>query len=222
MRMKAPVPDPLASRLERCYTGAVFDVLRGMGFHDQALPKEIRPLLPEGALAGRVFPVSGQVRDGLDAHESLLRWTEFLSKAPPDTVVVCQPNDRTLAHMGELSAETLHFRGVRGYIVDGGCRDSNFIRKIGFPVFCRYFTPADIVGRWMAETFGDPVEIGGVRITRDDYVLADRDGVILVPGSLAEEVIGRAEETIQTENKVRTAILRGMDPHDAYLRYGKF
>ena len=51
--------------------------------------------------------------------------------------------------MGELSAETLQRRGVRGYIVDGGCRDIDFILKMGFPVFARFFTPSDIVARWM-------------------------------------------------------------------------
>jgi 4-hydroxy-4-methyl-2-oxoglutarate aldolase len=52
--------------------------------------------------------------------------------------------------MGEHSSETMHFRGIRGYIVDGGCRDSEFIKRIGFRVWCRYFTPIDIVGRWEA------------------------------------------------------------------------
>ena len=47
--------------------------------------------------------------------------------------------------MGELSAETLDLRGVRGYIVDGGCRDVEFIRRRDFPVWCRYTTPTDIV-----------------------------------------------------------------------------
>ena len=55
--------------------------------------------------------------------------------------------------MGELSAETLKFRGVRGYVVDGGCRDVDFILKLGFPVCCRYYTPADIVGRWVVRRY---------------------------------------------------------------------
>ena len=61
-----------------------------------------------------------------------------------------------IAHMGELSAETLQFRGVRGYIVDGGCRDTGFILNMGFPVFCRYLTPRDVVGIWVPDRFGEP------------------------------------------------------------------
>jgi regulator of RNase E activity RraA len=214
--------DPLVARLEACYTGAIYDVLRGLGLPNQALPAEIRPLIPGRRLAGAVFTVGGHAHPNLDPHESLLHWTAFLSKAPRGAIVVCQPNNSTFAHMGELSAETLHTRGVRGYVVDGGCRDTGFIMEIGFPVFCRYYTPVDVVGRWKAETFGEPVVIGGVTIATGDYLVADQDGVVVIPGKLAPEVTAKGEEIMTTENKVRTAIMKGMDPQEAYLKYGKF
>jgi len=50
----------------------------------------------------------------------------------------------------------------------------------------------------------------------------DRDGVVVIPGKLAADVIAKTEEVISTENKVRSAILGGMDPQEAYLKYGKF
>src|SRR5215213_4858667 len=106
----------LADRLEACYTGAVYDALRALGRTDQQLPASIRPLDPTSRLAGPMFTVSGHAQDGLDAHETLLRWTAVLSRAPSGYVLVCQANDDTLAHMGELSAETLQLRGVRGYL----------------------------------------------------------------------------------------------------------
>ena len=93
--------------------------------------------------------VSGKVDPTADPHETLLGWTGLLSKARAGTVLICQPNDSTVAHMGELSAETLKLKGVRGYVADGGCRDVDFILKLGFPVWCRYFTPRDIVGYWL-------------------------------------------------------------------------
>jgi 4-hydroxy-4-methyl-2-oxoglutarate aldolase len=212
----------LSARLEQCYSGAVYDVLRALARPNQVLPSTIRPLDPSRKLAGCVFTVNGYVDPTLDAHETLLQWTAFLSKAPAGSVVICQPNDSTLSHMGELSAETLQFRGVRGYIVDGGCRDSDFILKIGFPVFCRYFTPRDVVGRWKANRFGEPVVIGQVTLRTGDFVLADRDGIVVIPADLSEEVVSRTEEVMQTENLVRIAILQGIDPQEAYLKYGKF
>lgn len=214
--------EDFSARLEACYSGAVYDVLRALGHPNQVLPTDIRPLDPTRSLAGKIYTVSGHNDPTLDAHKTLLEWTGLLSKAPRGSVVICQPNDDQLAHMGELSAETLTLRGVRGYIVDGGCRDSGFILKLGFRVWCRYFTPRDVVGRWVADGFGEPIVIGGVTIRTGDYVLADRDGVVIIPGELAADVVARTEAVLATENKVRTAILNGVDPQEAYLRHGKF
>lgn len=215
-------PDPLTERLRGCYTGVVHDVMRAMGLRDFVLPPELRPILPDQTLAGPVFTLSGHVDTTADPHETLLAWTGFLSKAPSGHVVVAQPNDRTIAHMGELSAETLQRRGVPGYIVDGGCRDVNFLLRLGFPVYCRYFTPRDVVGTWLPDGFDKPIRIGDVHIEPGDYVCADRDGICMIPRDKAKAVVDAAEEAITTENKVRTAILAGEDPQKAYLKYGKF
>ena len=212
----------LADRLERCYSGAVYDVLRAVGQPDQVLPQTIRPLDPSRSLAGKVYTVSGHVDATLDPHTTLLEWTKLLSRAPQGSVVVCQPNDSTLAHMGELSSETLARKGVRGYLVDGGCRDSAFILRLGFRVWCRYFTPRDVVARWVADGFGEPIVIGGVTIRTGDYLIADRDGALIIPGAQVDQVVDQVEAVLRTENKVRTAILEGVDPQEAYLRYGKF
>ena len=214
--------DPLADRLQACYSGAVYDVLRARGFPDQVLPYDIHPLDRDSKLAGRVYTVSGRVDKTKSAHETLLSWTGLLSKAPEGTVVVCQPHDATMAHMGELSAETLKFRGVRGYVVDGGCRDTAFIRSIGFPVFYRYTTPVDVVGRWVADGFGEPVTIGNVTIQTGDYVIADEDGVVVIPADQARDVVEETETVLRTESEIRKAILRGVDPQEAYLEFGKF
>ncbi len=212
----------LVDRLEKTYTGVVHDVMRGMGMRDFTLPPEIRPLFPEQTLAGVVSTVSGKVDTSADAHETLLGWTGLLSKARPDTVLICQPNDSTIAHMGELSAETLKLKGVRGYVADGGCRDVNFILELGFPVWCRYFTPRDVVGYWLPDGFDQPITIGPVQIRSGDYVLGDRDGMVILPAAQADEIVTAAETAINTENLVRKAILEGVDPQEAYLKYGKF
>ena len=212
----------LVERLARTYTGVVHDVMRAMGLRAFTLPPAIRPLFPDRALAGVVATVSGRVDISAGAHESLLGWTGLLSKARPDTVLICQPNDSTVAHMGELSAETLKRKGVRGYVADGGCRDVNFILELGFPVWCRYFTPRDIVGHWLPEEFDQPIRIGEVTIYAGDLALGDRDGMVILPKHRAEEIVAAAEAAIGTENLVRKAILEGVDPQEAYLRYGKF
>ena len=109
---KHPASETLTLRLERCYTGVVHDVMRGMGLRDFTLPPELRPLMPETAMAGPAFTIRGKVDKGADAHQTLLAWTGLLSQAPSGTIWTTQPNDRIVAHMGELSAETLKSKGV--------------------------------------------------------------------------------------------------------------
>jgi regulator of RNase E activity RraA len=214
-------PDAISAKLARGYSGAVYDVLRQLGVSNCALPPAIQGLAQSCKIAGPIFTLSG-ARGNFGAHETLLRWTEFLAKAPAGFVVVCQPNDDGLAHMGELSAEALKLRGVRGYVVDGGTRDSERILQSGFPVFCRYRTPADIVGRWAPVAYQEPIVIGAATISAGDFILGDIDGVIVIPAAIVAEVAERVEQIANTESQLRQAILSGMDPQKAYLEFGLF
>ena len=212
----------LTERLGRCYTGAVHDVLRMMGHDNIVLPPEIKAIAPGTRLAGPVWTVSGHIDRTRTRDETLLAWCTMLSKAPSGHVIVCQPNNHEIALMGELSAQTLQARGVLGYVVDGGSRDTELVLAQGFPVFCSFLTPADIVERWIPDAFGEPIAIGNVTIATGDYVLGDRDGVVVIPQSIAQEAVTRTEAVVATESDMRRALLGGMDPVEAYRTFGKF
>jgi 4-hydroxy-4-methyl-2-oxoglutarate aldolase len=212
----------LTTRLGRLYTGAVHDVLRTAGHDRCVLPPRIRPLDPSLKMAGPVWTLSGQIDRTRSRHDTLLAWTRVLSAAPSGHVVVCQPNNQEVALMGELSSETLKNKGVLGYLADGACRDTDFILAQRFAVFHTFFTPSDIAARWMADRLGEPITIGDVTIRTGDYLLGDRDGVVIIPAELAEQVITETERVETTENQVREAIRAGVDPVDAYLKFGKF
>lgn len=214
--------DAIVSVLEQAYTGAIYDAMRELGLPPGILPDDIKPVDPASRLAGRVWTCEGEMADGLSADDSLLSWTGMLSAAEPGSVVICQPNDSTIAHMGELSAETLKFRGIKGYIVDGGNRDTDFILRLGFPVFCRYLTPSDVVERWHITAMGAPIVIGEVSIATGDYVVADRDGVVIIPAASGADVAAQVDEVMNAENELRTMILNGTDPQTAYLKYRRF
>lgn len=216
------MPDQLSERLARCHTAAIHDVMRSHGLSDFVLPPELRPLLPDKVIAGPAFTFRGHIDPAIAPHDTYLAWTGFLADVPAGSIAICQPNDRTVAHMGELSAETLKLRGVHGYIVDGGCRDTAFIRRLGFPVWYRYATPSDIVGRWLPEGFGESIMIDRVSIRMGDYLVADDDGVVVIPGHRVTEIVAETEEVMGRENRVRQAILEGMNPRDAYLTFRKF
>ena len=212
----------LTERLARCYTGAVHDVLRMMGHDNIVLPPEIKAIAPGTRLAGPVWTVSGHIDRTRTRDETLLAWCTMLSKAPSGHVIVCQPNNHEIALMGELSAQTLQARGVLGYVVDGGSRDTELVLAQGFPVFCSFLTPADVVERWITDAFGEPITIGTVTISAGDYLLGDRDGVVVIPQSIAQEVVTRTEAVVATESDMRRALLDGMDPVEAYRTFGKF
>ena len=212
----------LTERLARCYTGAVHDVLRVMGHEHVVLPPAIKSIAPGVKVAGSVWTVSGHIDRTKSRDETLLGWCTLLSKAPAGHVVVCQPNNHEVALMGELSAQTLQARGVLGYVVDGGSRDTDLVLAQGFPVFCSFLTPSDIVERWIPDRYGEPVTIGAVTIATGDYLLGDRDGVVIVPRVLAEDVVTKTEDVVATESDMRRALIGGMDPVAAYNKYGKF
>ena len=204
------------------YTGAISDIMDEMGFTNQVLPHQIQAIQRGQTLAGRAMTVQGELVSSLDPEIIFIPFLKMLGDLRPGDVIVSQPNDNTVAHIGELSCETAKYRGARGAVIDGGARDTDYILKLEFPVFARYTTPLDIVGRWRLVDYNVPIKIGTVRIKPGDYVIGDRDGVSIIPQNIAEEVITKAEEVIHTENLVRKAILEGVHPVDAFNKYGRF
>lgn len=214
--------DKLTERLSKCYASAVHDVLREKGFGNCVLPPEIQALERGQKLFGEIYTVSGHIDYTLSRHESLLLWSQVLSKVPNKKVIVCQPNTHSVALMGELSARALMVKETKGYLMDGHCRDVEEIIEAKFPVFCRLSTAADIVERWKYDTLGMPITIGSVTICSGDFIIADMDGAVIIPKEVAEKVITKTEEVMFTESEMRKAILSGMDPEQAYLKFKKF
>lgn len=215
-------PQEMCDRFDRIYTGAISDVMDEMGYHDQVLPGAIQALRSEMRVSGIAMPIQGEPAPGLDRDDYFLPFLKMLGDLKPGHVIVSQPNDSLAAHLGELSAETAQFRGTRGAVIDGGCRDIDYILKLGFSVFCRYRTPLDIVGRWQLKSYGQPVRIGRVTVKEGDFVVGDKDGALVIPKEITKDVLLRAEEVVSTENLLRKAILQGVHPVEAYKRYGRF
>ncbi len=216
--------DNLPRRFARIYTAAITDVMDEMGLQRQTLPAAIQPLLPDMRAAGYAFTARGRARkSGPSERDATLRqFLGMLGAVPADSVLVLAANDNVAAHFGELSAEWLRSRRVRGAVIDGATRDAAYISRIRFPTFVRYRTPQDSVPRWRVSDWGQPLTIGGVRIALGDVVVADLDGVVVIPRRAASEVLARCEKLVGKENKVRTAVKRGMLPLAAYEKFGSF
>ena len=214
--------DTRLDRMRSCYTSVLHDVMRAMGLRNFTLPPRLRPLNPEGVLTGPAFTIEGRIVEGADAHQTLLEWTGLLSKCPAGHVWVAQPNNQIVASMGELSAETLQRKGVLGVVTDGALRDTNFILNLGLPCWGTHYTPRDVVGLWLPTAIGETIRIEDVIVNPGDWVHGDRDGMVVIPAAHLDEVAEKGVTAMVTESKVRRAILDGMDPQEAYLKYGKF
>jgi 4-hydroxy-4-methyl-2-oxoglutarate aldolase len=204
------------------YTAAVADVLDELGLGGRTMPPAIGPLRPGMRLEGPAFAVEGGPREQEDHDASIRRILQMLGDVPPGAVAVYATHDDEAAQFGELSATALEAKGCPGVVLDGGCRDVGFIERAGFPVFCRYATPLDSVPRWHCAEWGHSVVIGGVGVATGDWVVADDDGVVVVPASLRDEVLQKARAIAGTENRVRDAVRRGVAPLAAYDEFGKF
>ena len=216
--------DALPRRFARIYTAAITDVMDEMGLLRQTLPSTLHPLTPAMRVAGYAFTARGRPYRGTprDRDATLRRFLGMIGAVPADSVLVLAANDAVAAHFGELSMEALRRRHVRGAVIDGATRDAAYIARVGFPTFVRYRTPQDSVPRWRVSDWGQPLTIGGVRVTLGDIVVADLDGIVIVPRRVAHEVLTRCEKLVGTENRVRTAVKRGMTPLEAYERFGAF
>ena len=216
--------DNLPRRFARIYTAAITDVMDTMGLLRQTLPHAIQPLTPDMRLAGYAFTARGRAHRGTprERDATLRRFLAMVSAVPSDSVLVLASNDTAAAHFGELSMEALRRRKVRGAVIDGATRDAASIARVGFPTFVRYRTPQDSVPRWRVSDWGQPLTIGGVRVSLGDVVVGDLDGVVVVPRRVAAEVLKRCEALVGTENRVRTAVKRGMTPLAAYEKFGAF
>jgi 4-hydroxy-4-methyl-2-oxoglutarate aldolase len=212
----------LYERFSALYTGAITDVLDRRGLMAQTLPTYLRPLRPGMRLAGPAFPTLGRPRPGVDYESSIRKTLTMLGSVPAHHVVVYQTNDTASAHLGELSVTSLRARGGRGAVIDGGCRDVDYILQSDFPVFARYTTPQDCTPRWELIDWGVPVQLGGVHVRPGDYVVGDRDAVVVVPQEVCDEVLEEAEAVAGAESEVRDAVRVGMAPLEAFERYGIF
>jgi 4-hydroxy-4-methyl-2-oxoglutarate aldolase len=214
--------DDVCRRFSVIYTGAISDVLDEMGFRNQVLPSAIQALTMDQRVAGIAMPVEGEPTDSLDPEVVYLPILEMLGDLSNGDVIVLQPRDNVSAHIGELSCETAKFRGARGAVIDGGARDIDYILKLGFPVFCRYRTPAEVMGRWKLVSYGKEIKIGQVIVRRGDFIVGDKDGVLVIPRETIIQVLEKSEEVVNTENLVRKAILEGVHPVDTYRKFGRF
>ena len=150
---------------------------------------------------------------------------EACARLTPGSVSVWSGKGEGVCFFGELISIGMRERGCAGALVDGGVRDIRFIGELGFPVYARYRTPVQSIGRWRVTGNGDPVPMPGatvpdVVVSPGDFILGDEDGVIVIPAGVAERVLERAEALGEREIEIRAELARGLSLSEALARFG--
>lgn len=214
--------EELCDRYDKTYTGLLTDVLEEHGLEDQTLDHRIEPLVPTMTTAGVAYPITGRPNRSIDGTSNLERITTMLSESPEHAVLVYDTNGSDCAHIGELSVTALETKGCRGAVIDGGARDTPHLQEQDFPVFVRHATPEGANIRWEILDWNVPVVSGGVSISPGDVIVGDRDGVVVVPEELIEDVLTQAEKLLSQEDTIREAVRNGVSPVEAFRQHGSF
>ena len=122
--------------------------------------------------------------------------------------------------LGELICTAARVRGARGAVLDGYARDLVTIAKMKFPIFAIGTSPRDTTGRSTPLEYGRPVMCGDVLVNEGDIVLADTDGVVVIPRAVEKQAIDMAFAKASAEDTVRDELLAGNLLGDVYKKYG--
>jgi 4-hydroxy-4-methyl-2-oxoglutarate aldolase len=216
--------EAIRKRYLKVDTATVADVLDVLGLPDQGIAPGFAPYpSAAGRMGGWAYTLRGKMTRYAAAGDP--RKMKAVDGVGPGEVTVWSGEGRGVCFFGELIALGMKRRGCSGALVDGGIRDIDWIAKQRFPVYARYRTPVQSIGRWKVTACQVPVEMPGatsrrVKVRPGDFVLADVDGVIVIPARVAEKVLIEAERLTKKEIRIRRELDRGASLEDVLAKYG--
>ncbi|WP_235011386.1 RraA family protein [Bryocella elongata] len=147
---------------------------------------------------------------------------QAIDSGGPGAVYVMQVEDGVdIAGMGGLMGTAMSARGFAGAVVDGGVRDVAQLKRIGFPVYSTGAVPSTSVGHYRFAGVNVPVDCGSVQVNANDIVVADQDGVVVVPREHAAEVLIRAQQLDYSEHAMYPFIEKAHSIVDAVKQFGR-
>ncbi|WP_188206896.1 RraA family protein [Alkalibacillus aidingensis] len=191
---------------ENLPTTCISDVLGGL----TNMSPEIKPVRKDLKLVGRAYTVKVNIPD----NRFLLK---AMKESPEESVLVIDANgNRENAICGDFIVGVSKLMGIKGLIVDGVVRDLSEIRGMNYPVFCKGNTQAASLKHGSGK-INTPISCGGVNVETGDLVVADLDGVVVVPEQRIGEVSQKAKEKVQKDMERESKFLQSKETALSYI-----
>ena len=173
------------------------------------LAPHMRPIYAGAHIAGSAVTVSVPPGDNWMIHVAVEQCRDG------DILVVAPTSSSTAGYFGDLLATSLKSRGVRGLVIDAGCRDIRDLEKMGFPVWSKCVSAEGTVKETL-ESVNIPINCAGQDVNPGDVIVADDDGVVVVERQQAAAVLASSKEREEKEAKSRQRYAAGELSIDMY------
>jgi regulator of RNase E activity RraA len=184
----------LVAALRRVEVASLADAMEQLFHKKMYMSHRMRPLAPSH-FAGTAVTVLLKKEENTEGAPALQGMLAAIDQGPPDSVyVMVVEGGNDIAGIGGLMGTAMSARGFAGAVIDGGVRDTNYLQRIGFPVYALGILPSTSVGHYRFGGANIPVTCDGVHVDPNDFVVADNDGVVVVPRARAAEVLKLAQE----------------------------
>jgi regulator of RNase E activity RraA len=222
----------LQARWEKIRVANLYDTLDKMGYGNQCLDLGIKPLFPHRRMAGKVITVRGSAYP-VPHGEDNTGWTgnyfdELLSILHPGCAVVVECGGELHAgKFGEMTSWALKQGGAHGIVLDSYIRDWLGLEIIpDFTPCARGTSPIESAQRWRMTAVNTTIGMPGtltsrVRVDPGDWIVAEADGVVVVPQAIAMQTLVEAEDMEAREQGMREDVAAGMSFEDAYKKWGR-
>jgi regulator of RNase E activity RraA len=200
---------------------SVSDAVEQILHEKHYMSRRMEPIFPT-KFAGTAITVLLKKEETQDPH-ALDGMLVAIDKGAPGSVYVIKVEDGdNIAGVGGLMGTAMAARGFAGAIVDGGVRDLAQLKRIGFPVYATGIVPSTAVSHYRFGGANLTIDVDGTPVSADDIIVADQDGVVVVPRASAAEVLIRAQQLDNTEHSMYPYIERLHSILEAVRQFGRF
>src|SRR5579864_77244 len=216
-----PVGDPLIEGFRQVEVASVADAIEQLYGQRAHMSHEMRPLFMT-KFAGPAVTVLLKKDEHKEGHPASQGMLDAIDAAPPGSVYVIVLEDGAdTAGIGGLMATAMRARGLTGAIVDAAIRDTPQIKRIQFPVFSIGVAPSTSINHYRFAGTNVPVTCAGVRVNPNDIIVADDDGVAVVPRAHAADVLQKAQQLDYTEHSMMPFIEKFRSIREAVAKFGR-